>query len=1065
MLSLMFALEAGGQRHSHLQPVDVESAVRTIEPEAPGTYFLEMVATVPPNRDDVGVRYSVWVDDQQVVEQMGRGSWDVNSIPYFAIDTDDAEARRRGEGAALLRYVMPLKVEAGQKVHVTYPKKGGEFFDAKVRPAITPDWEGTIHDVRLRPALQGLDATMSTAHVHNVFFTSEKPRATIAISGPAETRIEGHVALQSLVMADSLGGNNWTPDIRVTEVARVRTVPMEATFDAEGKATVSVDIPRDRHRLIGVTLVAERGGQRRHKYLGSVAVVPSRDTRDWHRDGFFLVSSHLDVRKGKPNSRATGFGAGPFLEALKKAAIDWVRQPFFWGMWEPQEGQVRWDETDALMDVLAEHRINLMHIVGPVPNWARTPETDQMVASGYRGGWKVDTTPAPENLDAFREAHVKFFDKYRDMVRATNVWNEPWEGFGITGWMATGEYYRRILRQIRAAADAVDPPLDVIAADSPHNTQWKLFAAGMTDQIDAISTHYMDPMSGHAFGLAKYYDKELWETETWLAWRGDANSVRHALGYLALGGTRISLWHPNMLFTNRDHPQTSIVWASAMRHALRGAAFREIVHPERPPFALLFEGDDADRHVAVLLTTVTSRGGKSGEVFRQAFIDDDVRMHLPDDDRLRVLDMHANPVEPETDASGRQVVAVGRTPRYVEFNGPVEEFRKILTDAPYSGLTPVEITIEGDVTRRWSDGPAIAVNLRNAYDRPVRGEVSVKVDGLTLESNRAAVELGPVEEKRFEFPVTGRTTEGNRFPVEVAVETPVGSAHHAETVYQALIVRGTPSVDGSIDEWQGLGAVPVTMSASPGELGPDLSEQAWFPWRDFAAQAGQFTAQFAFAHDDEHLYLMARVHDPSRSESPPMLSGEQFHKFQVGAEHIYLKPGPTPAAGGDLIQWAMAFTRQYDPKYEVFPPDHPLHGLGASLRNQYLYMIYPTNDGGAEIMRVRKPGFYYVHPLPIDYDWLSEHCKVPGSRVEVSRLDEGYVYEIALPWSELDQLPHDLGARVRMNVLVQNNRSADRLEWSAGRSRATKSHIEMEPGWVSGWTNETWWGFVGESGE
>jgi hypothetical protein len=195
-----------------------------------------------------------------------------------------------------------------------------------------------------------------------------------------------------------------------------------------------------------------------------------------------------------------------------------------------------------------------------------------------------------------------------------------------------------------------------------------------------------------------------------------------------------------------------------------------------------------------------------------------------------------------------------------------------------------------------------------------------------------------------------------------------------------------------------------------------------------------------------------------------MLTEKQLHQYQIGAEHIYLKPGPTPGGSGDLIQLALGWEYTHDEKYEVFEPDHPLHRLGAVLQNQYLYIIQPCEDGGAEVMRVRKPGFYFAHPLPIDYHWLKQHCTVEGAVVHVTRHKDGYIYELALPWSELAQVPHRIGQKLRMNVLVQNDRPATQLEWSAGRSRSTNSHIEMEPGWVSNWTNETWWGFVGADG-
>jgi hypothetical protein len=57
---------------------------------------------------------------------------------------------------------------------------------------------------------------------------------------------------------------------------------------------------------------------------------------------------------------------------------------------------------------------------------------------------------------------------------------------------------------------------------------------------------------------------------------------------------------------------------------------------------------------------------------------------------------------------------------------------------------------------------------------------------------------------------------------------------------------------------------------------------------------------------------------------------------------------------------------------------------------------------------------------------------------------------------------HFPGARLRMNVLVQNDGMRNQLQWSAGRSAARHSALDSEPGWGHGWSNDTQWGFLGE---
>jgi hypothetical protein len=836
------------------------------------------------------------------------------------------------------------------------------------------------------------------------------------------------------------------------------TLPLRANLGADGKLERTVRIPSDAHRLVGLTVVLEDGEARFAHYLGAVAVVPPRRLKGYRPDGPFISSIGINIRKGKPHAREAPFGADALAEGYKRMGIDWVRLATHWGVWEPKEGEVDWSGVDALYDLFRRHGILVMHLVGPVPRWAQA-QGEALVDVPYKNFTiKSDWAPAKSHLDRFGEAHREFYTRTKDVVRAANVWNEPWEGMGITGWKSTGDHYRAIVREIRDAVEAVDPSIKIVAADSAHNTDWKLFAAGMEDAIDAISTHYSRPDTSPAFAMKRHYGKELWETETWKAWQGDAACVRHALLYFANGGDKVSLWNGRMLFDQHGRPEPSVVWTAATRHLLDGLTFRKVVHPERPPFVLLFSGEK--RHVAAVCTTLVAETGERSGAFRQQFIGDAATMMLPEGG-YAFYDLLANPLTPQR-RDGKLLLPVNVEPRYIEFRGPAEQFEERLAAADYRGLRPVNIVVH-DLTQRLGQKPALRLELQNAYNTRLEATVRVETERLTLEPDTQKVTLSPAGKKTVEFTIASAAEDGaNAFPLRVVAETERGTAELRDTVHESIIAQGTPIVDGDVSEWQGLGTRPVLMSESGAPS--EALARAWFPWRELAESGGEFTAQLAFAHDDKNLYLMARVKDPSRDALPPMLAGKNLHQLQnPPGDHMYVQAGPIPGASGDLIQLALAGLNRdpFVPKYEIRPPDHPLHRMGAFLRANFIYMLYPTDDGGAELMRVRTPDFYYLHPLPIDYAWLAEHCKVPGARVTVRRRQQGYVYEAAIPWSELKGLPHADGARLRMNVLVQNGGMGSQLQWSAGRSAARHNTLDFEPGWGSGWSNDTQWGIVG----
>jgi hypothetical protein len=85
---------------------------------------------------------------------------------------------------------------------------------------------------------------------------------------------------------------------------------------------------------------------------------------------------------------------------------------------------------------------------------------------------------------------------------------------------------------------------------------------------------------------------------------------------------------------------------------------------------------------------------------------------------------------------------------------------------------------------------------------------------------------------------------------------------------------------------------------------------------------------------------------------------------------------------------------------------------------------------------------------------------VPGARAEIVQKEGGYVYEVAVPWRELGQVPHDPGDRIRMNVVVQDGFMTRRIVWSQNRSAARINVLDSEPGWGGDWSNDTWWGFA-----
>ena len=297
-----------------------------------------------------------------------------------------------------------------------------------------------------------------------------------------------------------------------------------------------------------------------------------------------------------------------------------------------------------------------------------------------------------------------------------------------------------------------------------------------------------------------------------------------------------------------------------------------------------------------------------------------------------------------------------------------------------------------------------------------------------------------------------------------------------------MIARGSPSIDGDVAEWQRFGAVPVVMTKTKGQDPAAQTLRAWYPWEKFTQSGPEFAAEVAFASDDANLYMMARVKDKSagapatqpgwrgasRTLMQSILSGKQLHSFQnPPGDFVYNIPGSSPGGTGAGVELVLGplnrANTDWVQKYELFPPTHPLHRMSSYYSAAYHYDIYPAEGGLSEILRLRTPDFSYIHPTPLDYKWMAEHCRVDGAQVKVTARDGGYIYEAAIPWSELKQVPHGPGQRIRLCFRVRSGEKHSNLIWSQGRSIAGMSSIDWDN--LNGhlvWSAETEFSFAGK---
>ena len=687
----------------------------------------------------------------------------------------------------------------------------------------------------------------------------------------------------------------------------------------------------------------------------------------------------------------------------------------------------------------------------------------------WREEYYFDGTPSPDHLDDWRDAWAAYLTRYGDVVRALNIWNEPWEGGGISNWRSSGEYYRQLFLKAKEARDAVDPSVKLVAADSADNTAWKLIAAGMADDLDVISIHYETPSTTTAWALGDHYDIEVWDTETWLAHLGDASIARMAVHEFLLGATKVSLWTETMLLdSKRKNPTPSVPGIAALAHLLNGKDEVSLVHPERPPTVVLFKGNDGKQQVAMVSTTLSDYIARIPGTKWAQQAPHPVTMQLElaeaDWDRFAVLDVYANPTDVEI-VDGKHQIPVDMDVRFLRFDGPAEVIERALAEATVVGGLPVEIALEDIRLATDTTQGEFSVRLTNVHPFEVTGQLAVEASWPLASGKPQDFTLAANEERslQVELDLGGvDLIKSNACEVSVEVTSDHGSASLRERLRVAMIGRGTPAVDGDLSDWAELGAIPVELHSSDAKAAASDLYDPQKPWETRNADADGMSARVAFSSDEDFLYIMAEVLQAGPKDVlPSLLTDEPLHEFQnPPMDHVYIKPGPRPPWIAPKLQLALGPVDRTEQikGFEAFAPTDPMYPYGLTISALHQIALYPIVGGGAEALRMRRGDFSFLHPVPVDYAWMKEHSSIDNVQVEVRVTDAGYTYEAAIPWAELDTVTHAPGDEIYLSFVLQGQDKKG-LDWSFRRSQTGLSpsdwgNMNGKPTWGA---RTKWW--------
>jgi len=689
-------------------------------------------------------------------------------------------------------------------------------------------------------------------------------------------------------------------------------------------------------------------------------------------------------------------------------------------------------------------------------------------------------------------------------VNAVELWNEPWEGVSISGWGADclrfREIYKVMAEAVIEARKEAGVKVLIGGACSSANTRDKLFCDG-TDTflpwLDFVSIHYQ-PLAADPALEPKWMNRQgeygrvrVWDTESWVA-NSDDRVAAVIASMRAMGQDRAAGIYAGNVFTSQKpriagkEYAVAQVWApgaavAACQKFIGQRAFKEILFKNGLPWVFVFDGlpqkvgdertgpVNPDDGTVVIVGDLGASYDKNRTLFRSVGLAKDAQMELGDGGGQFILhDFYANPLPSK---GGKITVPLNELGYFLRTDGRPGSFKKLLAAvaaANITGLEAVEITVN-DMTAPIASKPKLKFKITNVLNRPVKGKLAVTVEGLTVEPVDQPVTLKGHESKEVIITITGgATTDDNNYKLLATFDAGAdGAKRHAELVHANVIARRTLTVDGNLDDWQGV--IPQTSAKT---VGASQTEKAYLPFLNWDRQTGGGAVTAWLAHDDKFFYFAAKV---------PRMDG--LIRYETRNDDDFFYPEKVTSKGKEL-NWPEGVRRfSYRKDFDI-PSGNGKHNVQIAFNvippEKKAYLQYPAGTmprfcayfdtdyefalnqvgeaygGGTEIFCLQRPGMMRKHFFPRQPKAPLDGGPVKG---DAKLVVKDNVVECAIPWSELPEVKArvDAGQTVKFSFRVNNGGTA--FELAAERSVSKDNPLSFHNDWSTHWANEVEFGF------
>jgi hypothetical protein len=199
------------------------------------------------------------------------------------------------------------------------------------------------------------------------------------------------------------------------------------------------------------------------------------------------------------------------FELAGEAGIGWMRVILNWSLLEPTPGQYDWSTFDRVIGRARANGLTILGGLGFATSWNTSAPADEVLQ-----GRRLMYPPA--DLGPWKRYVAAVVARYKDVVRAWEVWNEPdLQAF----WVGTPARYAELLAVTHDAIKAVDPSATVVLGGlslggSPGRLRPTFLEDILTDPAHPAAQSF-DVAAFHHYGPAGEADRRMAHVKSALA--------------------------------------------------------------------------------------------------------------------------------------------------------------------------------------------------------------------------------------------------------------------------------------------------------------------------------------------------------------------------------------------------------------------------------------------------------------------------------------------------------------------------------------------------------------------